>query len=658
MGVQASAGRNGFRPAAILAIGSLLVLLGLPVSGQSTTPVSRKAKVQTSDLSNAQIIRMLKAGIPETVILEKIQTSTAKLDSSTDALIALKTAGASEAVLNEILKHSGSNSSPAIANKVSWDDLPSESLERLCKRGTSGDSNALHELMRRFITAPTGQIDLGCAGKGFRQLAERGDAIAQAGLGYIYMLQPNQSEAVRWFRLSAAQGNAYGEAALGVMYWFGLGVQRDDVEGLRWYSKAADQGNADDQLRLGLRYETGSGVPKDYKQAAYWVRRSAEQNELEAMYVLGWFYQRGRGVQRDFREAARWYRKAAEVGSAESQVNLGVMYDNGEGVTTDSAEASRWFRKAADRGNVDALRNLGILYDFGRGVPLDHSMAATLYRQAAAKGDEIAIKNLVVQHKLPKTSATSPFFHSASIQPSSTSANFAQSMFVAFSFSTPMVDDFGGDGAWGVAVNTNEQAAIENSGISCAAHSQKPDWCGTGNGGRYPVCQADGKTRWVALAINNDGTEDNWGDGEAIGYETEDAADQAAVVNCNHAGCHVVWSKEVDCGKQEQQGRNANACIQVSVRPYSDTGIPNWALTNACDQKTTVVWSNPSTRCAGCSGPFGRPPKFVIEGHQTRDTQTTTDWQYKVWACFGNLNAIDPSTGSPGTYNSSTTVCK
>jgi plastocyanin len=134
-------------------------------------------------------------------------------------------------------------------------------------------------------------------------------------------------------------------------------------------------------------------------------------------------------------------------------------------------------------------------------------------------------------------------------------------MFVAFSFSFLVYPpDFGGDGAWGAAVDQNEQTAMNNSGNNCASMSQKPDWCGTANGGHYPVCLPDGKTKWVAMAISNDGQSEDWADGEAIGYDSEESAEQGAVANCNHAGCAMVWSQSVDCGNGGQRA-------QVSMPP-------------------------------------------------------------------------------------------
>src|SRR5208337_376285 len=62
----------------------------------------------------------------------------------------------------------------------------------------------------------------------------------------------------------AEQGNALAQLGLGVMYVNGHGVSQDYAQAVIWYRKAADQGNGRAQLGLGLMYANGHGVPQDY----------------------------------------------------------------------------------------------------------------------------------------------------------------------------------------------------------------------------------------------------------------------------------------------------------------------------------------------------------------------------------------------------------
>ena len=56
------------------------------------------------------------------------------------------------------------------------------------------------------------------------------------------MLQ-DYAEAVKWYRLAAAQGFAPAQANLGVMYAKGQGVPMDDVRAHMWFNLAAVKGD-------------------------------------------------------------------------------------------------------------------------------------------------------------------------------------------------------------------------------------------------------------------------------------------------------------------------------------------------------------------------------------------------------------------------------
>lgn len=122
-------------------------------------------------------------------------------------------------------------------------------------------------------------------------------------------------------------------------------------------------------------------------------------------------------------------------------------------------------------------------------------------------------------------------------------------IFVAFAFSTLGLHGSGGDGACGVGIDQNEQKAIDQSGVGCAVVSRVPDRCGTGNGGHYQVCKPDRKTRWVAIAVSNDGDSMDWSDGEAIGALTQDQAEKSALANCGRSSCQLRWSGAISCTK-------------------------------------------------------------------------------------------------------------
>src|ERR1700752_3176748 len=81
--------------------------------------------------------------------------------------------------------------------------------------------------------------------------------------------------AVRLWRELAEKGDAVAQNSLGYMYFLGHGVAKDDVEAVRWYQKAADLGNATAEANLGFMYDKGYGVRKDAARAVRLYRRAS-----------------------------------------------------------------------------------------------------------------------------------------------------------------------------------------------------------------------------------------------------------------------------------------------------------------------------------------------------------------------------------------------
>jgi hypothetical protein len=95
-----------------LAIGSTAVLLG-PLAG------ARSAAQEV--LTNDNVISMVKAGLAEGVVIQKIRTSQRKFDTSTDGLIKLKAAGVSDKIVEAMIT-GGAPAAPAASAATSSAD--------------------------------------------------------------------------------------------------------------------------------------------------------------------------------------------------------------------------------------------------------------------------------------------------------------------------------------------------------------------------------------------------------------------------------------------------------------------------------------------------------------------------------------------------------
>ena len=102
-----------------------------------------------------------------------------------------------------------------------------------------------------------------------RPQALAGEAWAQAFLGTSYFLgtgvTQSYAEALKWYRLAAAQESGQAKFNLGFMYQAGEGVMQDDAQAVKWYRLAA--GLAEARCNLGVMYASGRSVAQDYAKA-------------------------------------------------------------------------------------------------------------------------------------------------------------------------------------------------------------------------------------------------------------------------------------------------------------------------------------------------------------------------------------------------------
>jgi TPR repeat protein len=254
----------------------------------------------------------------------------------------------------------------------------------------------------------------------------------------------DQSEALRWLRLSAGQGYGEAQIKLGERYRTGQGVKQDSTEAVNWYSKALKAGSSDGSWKaanaLGRMYETGDGVAQDLNKAAEFFElggaagkgarfrvytKQAEQGDATAQFDLAKMYEDG-----DFANALKWYSKSAAQGNAEAAYNLGLIFAglrHSTGWTKNGSEAKNWLSKAADMGHpnaqvtlaqlswrewgdpdkaanlyrkaaeqhaAEAENGLGLMYESGEGVQRDDDKAAEWYSRAVGHGSEFAKANL------------------------------------------------------------------------------------------------------------------------------------------------------------------------------------------------------------------------------------------------------------------------
>lgn len=136
----------------------------------------------------------------------------------------------------------------------------------------------------------------------------------------------------------------------GYAYEFGKGVKQDYAEAVKWYKLSAAQGNAWSQNRLGDCYYNGNGVTKDYEKAFKWYSLSAEQEDMVATCNLGRCYLYGNGTEQNHEIAVQHFMYAAYNKNASGHAWLGFCYYNGYGVDKNIIIAKDQYEQAAAQG--------------------------------------------------------------------------------------------------------------------------------------------------------------------------------------------------------------------------------------------------------------------------------------------------------------------
>jgi hypothetical protein len=185
----------------------------------------------------------------------------------------------------------------------------------------------------------------------------------------------NTPDGVRRMRNVAERGDALAQFRLGRAYEDGDGVPADADQAHLWYRKAADQRNPSAEYAVGMDYARGQGVELDNEKAVEWIRRAAAQGHALAQYALGMAYAMGKGIERDGQASIPWFRRAADQGLAAAQFKFAVLSIAfsgllGTGVGDGVGAAIESLRKSADQDFGPAQFALGLIYLQGSDNPL------------------------------------------------------------------------------------------------------------------------------------------------------------------------------------------------------------------------------------------------------------------------------------------------
>ena len=189
-----------------------------------------------------------------------------------------------------------------------------------------------------FVTYKTTLPDV------IRRGAATGDPDAQSAAGYFAEkgeqgFARSDEEALRLYRLAAAQGNPAGLTNLAVFVASGRGVPRDDAEAARLLALAARQGFEPAQVYLAAFYLAHRGNIAEGDPVAVGALKAVVDREMQLKSCMtsdfvtaaARLYEDGAlGLPRDMKEARRLYEKMAPpyptgCGRAEARERLAKM---------------------------------------------------------------------------------------------------------------------------------------------------------------------------------------------------------------------------------------------------------------------------------------------------------------------------------------------
>ncbi|NWW72803.1 LR2BP protein, partial [Climacteris rufus] len=179
---------------------------------------------------------------------------------------------------------------------------------------------------------------------------------------------------------------------LGVMYYDGLGTEKDPERGVEYMNKILNSDSPKARhlkfaaaYNLGRAYYEGCGVKHSTKEAErLWLTAADHGNpkaSVKAQSTLGMLY--SMPVLKDLKKAFFWHSVACDNGNLESQGALGIMYLCGQGIHRNTEAALECLRKAAEFGNIYAQGHL-VEYYYTRKF---YSKAAAVAKRATENDD-------------------------------------------------------------------------------------------------------------------------------------------------------------------------------------------------------------------------------------------------------------------------------
>ena len=271
---------------------------------------------------------------------------------------------------------------------ILWDRKDSAQYRRMAETvrpfAEGGDGKAMWRLGRSYRYGKGVDKDMDAAMGWMRKAIDNG--VPAAGGDLFDMLWETGTEEALFEMKglamnSASNGERWAYRRIGMMYWRGMGVERDLETAAGWMREAVAKGNTFAPADL---FDILSDMDTDEsrKEMIELASEYADKGESWAMRRLGEAYRRGKGVEKDVSEAVRWFEAAAGKGNASAACDLFDMAWNLKDEEL-LKKAAGMLEPHAKKENAKCAMRLGKAYREGRGVEKDLEKALKLTENAA-----------------------------------------------------------------------------------------------------------------------------------------------------------------------------------------------------------------------------------------------------------------------------------
>lgn len=165
------------------------------------------------------------------------------------------------------------------------------------------------------------------------------------------------------------EARATGHYHLGLLYWRGLGGERDKSVAVGHFARAAEDGHPGAETAYGIALRSGAGVAQNAERARQHFRSAAGAGDAEAMIQLA--------TMSEPDDARHWLTRASETGYAPAMLFLSDLW-----IKRDPVEALAWLYTSVTLSGDDAARK--------RAAALAKEMTAKEIEEAQKLGRQYA----------------------------------------------------------------------------------------------------------------------------------------------------------------------------------------------------------------------------------------------------------------------------